>query len=78
MADFIEKKEKLTELLEQYNNDNQTKNELINYVKELEQDSEFKDKELFISIFKDINTYLSELSSKEIKQRILLIRSFID
>ena len=78
MADFIEKKEKLTELLEQYNNDNQTKNELINYVKELEQDSEFKDKELFISIFKDINTYLSELSSKEIKQRILLIRSFIE
>jgi len=78
MADFIDKKEKLADLLEEYKNNSEQKQELIYYVKELENDSDFKNKDLFTSLFKDINNFLGELSSKEIKQRILLIRSFIE
>ena len=78
MVDFMNKKEKLAKLLEQFNQNRQTKEELLSYTKELEEDSEFRNKDLFVGLFKDINNFLNELSQKDIKQRILLIRSFIE
>lgn len=78
IMDFVDKKEKLADLLEQFLTNNENKDELISYSKELKQDADFKNKALFEGIFKDIELYLNELSRKELKQRILLIRSFME
>lgn len=76
--DFIDKKENLADLIEGYMVDNQKEKELLEMVSELSSDDEFKNKDLFKGIFVDIIKYLSELSRKELKQRVLMIRSYID
>lgn len=76
--DFIDKKEKLADLIENYINQPETLQELKEYVLELEKDPEFKDKQLFTSIFADIRNYISELSRKELKQRVMMIRGFLE
>ena len=76
--DFIDKKENLADLIEGYMVDNQKEKELLEMVNELSDDNEFKNKDLFRSIFVDLIKYLSELSRKELKQRVLMIRSYID
>ena len=76
--DFIDKKEKLADLIEKYIENNSAKDELKTYVLELEKDPEFKDKQLFRSVFADVKTYLEQLSRKELKQRVMIIRSFLD
>lgn len=76
--DFIDKKEKLADLIENYINQPETLQELKEYVLELEKDSEFKDKQLFTSIFADIKNYILELSRKELKQRVMMIRGFLE
>ena len=76
--DFIDKKEKLADILEEYLQDDAKKEELLDYTNQLLQDEEFKDKELIKNICLEINEYLTELSNRELKQRVLLIRSYID
>jgi hypothetical protein len=52
--------------------------DLIAYIHELSNDFEFKDKELFVNMFSELMKYLPELSRKELKQRVSLIRTFIE
>lgn len=75
---FIDKKEKLANLLEEYLENQEKEKELINYIDELKTDEEFKEKELFKNIFVELTKYLPELSRKELKQRILMIKGFIE
>lgn len=76
--DFVDKKEKLATLIEKYIDDSNSENELLTYIKELSEDSDFISKELFKNIFDELLKYLPELSRKELKQRILMIRGFIE
>ncbi len=76
--DFVDKKEKLVGLLEDYLDDNEKENELMQYINELSNDVDFVNKDLFRNIFEEIQKYLPELSKKEIKQRILMIRGYIE
>lgn len=74
--DFVEKKEKLADLIEEYLKDNEKEAELLNFVNESSNDFDFKDKELFLNIFNELQKFLPELSQKELKQRVLMIRGF--
>lgn len=74
--DFVEKKEKLADLIEEYLKDNEKEAELLTFVNELSNDYDFKDKELFLNIFDELQRFLPELSQKELKQRVLMIRGF--
>lgn len=76
--DFVDKKERLADLIEEYIQNKEMKNDLISFVNELSKDEDFKEKELFKNIFKELNQYLLELSTKELKQRVLMIRGFIE
>lgn len=76
--DFIDKKEKLADLLEEYINNCNKKNELIDYVKDIKGDNNFQSKNLFLKIFSNIEKHLDDFSRKELKQRVLLIRSYLD
>jgi hypothetical protein len=76
--DFIDKKEKLADLIELYIKDENNKEELIGFVEELSSDNDFKNKDLFHNLFGELLNYFDDLSKKELKQRVLLIRSYID
>lgn len=76
--DFVDKKEKLADLIESYLADDSKKDEVLNYVEELSKDSDFKDKELFMNLFGELLNYFNELSKKELKQRILMIRTYLE
>jgi len=76
--DFIDKKEKLADLIENYLLDSQKEKELLSYINELSVDEDFIGKDLFKNIFDELVRYLPDLSNKELKQRVLLIRGFID
>lgn len=75
--DFIDKKEKFAELIEKFAEDNSKEKELLDLISEFKLDEDFKGKELFENLFNELTRYLSELSRKELKQRALMIRSFI-
>ena len=76
--DFVYKKEKIADLMESYIEDKSLRDDLMLNIDDLLQDEDFKSKDLFNSIFNEIKTSLEELSNKELKQRILMIRSFIE
>ena len=76
--DFIDKKEKLADLLERYNEDKSILNELRDYAQDMKDDPDFTSRELFKKILTDIFLYINELSAKEIKQRVMMIRNYID
>lgn len=76
--DFIDKKEKLADLIEEYISEDEKEEELTSYLEEIKSDDDFKDKELFQNIIGELENHLHELSRKELKQRVLLIRSFIE
>lgn len=73
---FIDKKEKLANLIEEYILDESKENDLLYFIGELSMDSEFKSKDLFMNLFNELKIYLTSLSRKELKQRVLMIRSF--
>ncbi|MCA9459202.1 MAG: hypothetical protein KC550_01495 [Nanoarchaeota archaeon] len=73
---FIDKKEKLANLIEEYILDESKENDLLYLIGELSMDSEFKSKDLFMNLFNELKIYLTSLSRKELKQRVLMIRSF--
>ena len=74
--DFNEKKEQFACAIEEYIANNELKSQFIEYLKILNQDEEFTNKELFKGILKEMINNLDELSRRELKQRILMIRSF--
>lgn len=76
MTNFNVKKEKLVSLIESYIADSSKANELQYFVRELKMDVDFKGKDLFASIFHEFENHLKELTQRELKQRVLLIRSF--
>lgn len=76
--DFIDKKENLAKTIEEYSLDKSKESELMSLVREYSDDSDFKGKELFMNIFNEFEKFVSELSSKELKQRVLMIRSYMD
>ncbi len=78
VQDFVDKKEKLADLLEEYMANPDIEKELVDLVIVFAEDEDFKDKALFKSIFSDVMEYLHDLSRKEIKQRVLMIRSYLD
>lgn len=78
MADFIDKKEDFANLLESYLSDEGYRDELLDMISRLKADEDFKDIALFKNILNELEAYLDELSRKEIKQRILMIRSYMD
>ncbi len=75
---FIEKKEKLANLIEKFIEDQEIEAELMSYINELTNDFEFQEKELFINIFNELQKFLPELSRKELKQRVLMIRGYLE
>jgi predicted transcriptional regulator len=78
MDDFVDKKEKIADLIEEYISDDQKAHELIKYCTDMCLDEDFKNKELFQSMLPEIVKYLPELSRKELKQRVSLIRTFME
>ena len=76
--DFVDKKEDFANLLEQFNANEVSQEDVLSRVKEFSQDEDFKEKPLFENIFNELQEYIQDLSRKEIKQRILLIRSYLE
>lgn len=76
--DFIDKKEKIADLIEEYISNGENAPELVEYCTQMVVDGDFKNKDLFQSMLPEIVKYLPELSRKELKQRVLLIRTFMD
>lgn len=76
--DFVDKKEEFADMLENFAKGEVSNQQLLEKVSQLQKDSDFKDKSLFENIFKELNSSLDELSNKEIKQRVLLIRSYVE
>lgn len=74
--DIIDKKENLAQVIENYTVDESTKETLMSTISELNQDNEFKRVDLFSNILNELATSLNELSRRELKQRVLLIRSY--
>lgn len=78
MTEFNSKKEKLVSLIEGYINDNRVGEELRAFAILIRSDVNFRDKALFVSICNEIEFHLKELTQRELKQRVLLIRSFME
>jgi bacterioferritin (cytochrome b1) len=78
LQDFIDKKELFADLIESYLVDSEKKEELKQRISEFKEDEDFKEKELFQSLFREIEEHIEELSRKDLKQRVLLIRSYLD
>ncbi len=76
--DFIDKKEQLADLIENYIQDKEKKGELLSYINELSNEKEFSSRQLFSTIFLELNSHLEELKTKDLKQRMMMIRSFIE
>jgi len=76
--DFVDKKEKFADLIEEYVKDKDKENELFEYIEELKNDPEFDNKELFKNLFSEFVKFLPDLSDKELRQRVNMIRTYID
>ena len=75
--DFVEKKDEIAQIIEKYASQEVSKDELISKINELSNDLDFKDKDLFKTIFTELVEYVDELSSKELRLRALMIRSYM-
>lgn len=78
--DFIDKKDKLADLVENYAREKtpENLNLLFDLIDELKFDDDFKSRELFTKLFDELKRFSEELSSRELKQRSLIIRSYLD
>ena len=68
--------ELLANAIENYITNPETRPDLETLVEELNENSEFKSIELFSNILTELREALADLSRKELKQRILIIRSY--
>lgn len=71
-----ENQDKLANAIELFVQDEHSINQLKNTLGELSFEVDFKKIDLFGNILNELNHSLKELSRKELKQRILLVRSF--
>lgn len=71
-----ENQQKLAQAIENFVNDEHTIDQLKDTLGELSFEVEFKKIELFNNILNELNYSLKDLSRKELKQRILLVKSF--
>lgn len=78
MTEFNIKKDKLVMLIESYIENNNVGEELRKFAIITRADIAFRDKPLFVSICNEIEFHLKELTQRELKQRVLLIRSFTE
>ncbi len=76
--DFVDKKEKIADLIEEYISNDDKGAELIAYCIDMSIDDDFKGKDLFQSLLPELIKYLPELSRKELKQRVSMIRTFME
>lgn len=76
--DFVDKKEELADVLELFVAGQASREDVLSRVQTLELDEEFKQIPLFENIFKELKEYLDDLSRKELKQRVLFIRSYLE
>ena len=68
--------DKLAQAIETFIDDEHTINQLKDTLGELSFEVEFKKIDLFNNILNELNHSLNELSRKELKQRVLLVKSF--
>lgn len=76
--DFIDKKEDFADMLELYVAGQASGEDILSRVNSLKQDEDFKGRPLFENIFNELQEYLEDLSRKELKQRVLMIRSYLE
>lgn len=78
--DFVDKKDRLAELVETYVRDKNDENyqSLISFIDELSSDEDFNSKELFTKLFDELKRFSSDLTSRELKQRALMIKTYMD
>ena len=76
MENFNEKKEQFMQILEKYIQEQSNKEELLAFVDKHEDDDDFLKKELFQNIFAEIKEYLDDISTKELKQRLNMLRTY--
>lgn len=77
MEDFVDKKEKIANLLEEYLEKKENLEQIKKQINIYLNDEDFKEKELFTNIFYEINKDLENLTNKQIKQRISMIRTYL-
>lgn len=75
--DFISKKQKVLEVFTNYIEQKISKQDFTEELSNFLEDPTFIQVELFKKIFEEILTYREELSLKDIKQRKLMLESFI-
>lgn len=75
---FIEEKEKLADTIEAVARGEESKENLFSLIEELKQEDSFKDKKLFTDTFNTLENHFEEFSRRELKQRALMIRSYIE
>lgn len=76
--DFVDKKEEFADVLELFVAGQASREDVLSRVETLELDDDFKGIALFENIFKELKNYLDDLSRKELKQRVLFIRSYLE
>ena len=76
--DFVDKKEEFANMLESFAKEELSKEDLLTKVNQLKEDEDINNISLFENIFEEILNSIDDLSNKEIKQRALLIRSYIE
>ncbi len=76
--DFIDKKVDLLNVFKEYiDKPEENKDLLFQKINKYKEDMDFKDKELFQNIFLELEFNLDELNRKELKQRYLMIETYI-
>ena len=77
MNDLISKKKKIIELFDGYIIETIQIDDFVQQISQFAQDNELQQIDLFKSILNEIVEYGHELSKKEIKQRKLMIESYL-
>lgn len=77
MEDFISKKQKIVEIFTFYISQEISQDDFIQQISNIVKDNEIMQIDLFKSILNEVIEFGHELSLKEIKQRKLMIESYI-
>ena len=77
MQDSITKKSEVVNAFDNYITQEISREEFVSLIEKFANEEVLKGIELFQTIFKEISNYSEDLSIKEIKQRKLMIESFM-
>ncbi|MFP4402432.1 MAG: hypothetical protein ACLFPL_04340 [Candidatus Nanoarchaeia archaeon] len=75
--DFVEKKQRVVDAFNKKITEEITKEEFLEIIQEFSNDGELTGVELFNSIFQELLVSFDELSRKDLKQRKLMIESYM-